>query len=85
MYSEAKPPDGSTLAQRFARHQAGYEKATKGRGPWELVHTEEYETQSEARKREHYLKHAPGAAREKAKWIAGTRASARTPRLGLQQ
>ncbi|MFQ5811055.1 MAG: GIY-YIG nuclease family protein [Armatimonadota bacterium] len=59
------------VQRRLAQHQAGQSKATRGRGPWRLVHTEQYETLREARKREHYLKHSPGAGREKRRWIAG--------------
>lgn len=59
------------VQRRFAEHQSGRSKATKGRGPWRLLHTERYETLSQARKREYYLKHSPGAAREKRRWVAG--------------
>ena len=59
------------LERRLAQHQCGRSKATKGRGPWKLVHAEEHGRLSQARKREHYLKHKPGARRDKRRWVAG--------------
>jgi putative endonuclease len=55
---------GSTrnLPSRLKAHQHGKVKSTKGRKPLELVYIEEYESYSEARKREIYLK--SGAGRE---------------------
>lgn len=49
---------GSTgnLNNRIKRHNKGYSKYTKGRGPFKLIYKEEYTTLSEAKKREYYLK-----------------------------
>lgn len=49
---------GSTgnINERILKHNKGQSKYTKGRGPFKLIHKEEYETLSEARKREYYLK-----------------------------
>ncbi len=46
----------SDLDKRIERHNNGYEKATKGRRPFKLLHFEQYESRPEARKREKYLK-----------------------------
>lgn len=49
---------GSTtsLNARIIKHNKGYSKYTKHKRPWKLVYKEEYETLSEAKKREYYLK-----------------------------
>ncbi|GAB3197996.1 GIY-YIG nuclease family protein [Pontibacter aydingkolensis] len=44
------------MNDRLARHNAGYSKSTKAGAPWLLKHIEEYETNSEARKREAEIK-----------------------------
>jgi putative endonuclease len=44
------------LAQRVAYHNANYSKSLKNRGPWRLVHTEDFATRSEAVRRESLLK-----------------------------
>jgi putative endonuclease len=44
------------LAQRVAYHNANYSKSLKNRGPWRLVHTEEFTTRSEAVRRESLFK-----------------------------
>ena len=44
------------LEQRLKRHNSNLVRATKGFAPWELVHFEEYETRSEAMKREKEIK-----------------------------
>ena len=41
---------------RVAEHNRGQSPYTRGRGPWTLVYQEEYETLSEARRRERQLK-----------------------------
>jgi putative endonuclease len=46
----------SDLEERIAYHQANYSKALKNRGPWKLVHLEEFATRSEAVRREQYVK-----------------------------
>lgn len=49
---------GSTddLDKRLIRHNKGYSKFTKNKGPFIIAYKEEFETRSEARKREYYLK-----------------------------
>ncbi len=44
------------VQERFAYHQANYSKALKNRGPWKLVHLEEFATRREAARREQYIK-----------------------------
>jgi len=44
------------LEERVAYHQGNYSKALKNRGPWKLVHVEEFATRSEAVRRERYIK-----------------------------
>jgi putative endonuclease len=41
---------------RLGEHNRGQTPSTRNRGPWEMVHTEEYPTQSDARRRERQLK-----------------------------
>ncbi|MFH0937388.1 MAG: GIY-YIG nuclease family protein [Candidatus Daviesbacteria bacterium] len=49
---------GSTknINERLDRHNRGHSIYTKNRGPFKLVYQEEYNTCSEAKKREYYLK-----------------------------
>lgn len=49
---------GSTddLGKRLTRHNKGYSRYTKNRGPFKLVYREEFDSRSEAKKREYYLK-----------------------------
>jgi len=49
---------GSTnnVIERLSRHNKGYSRYTKSKRPWKLVYKEEYNTLSEAKKREYYLK-----------------------------
>ena len=53
---------GSTqnLEARLKAHNDGLSPYTKGRGPWELMYSEEYPTRSEAMKREKFLKTGKG-------------------------
>jgi putative endonuclease len=53
---------GSTgdLRPRIDEHNAGLATATKDRGPWCLVHSEEYATRSLAVRRERYVKTGTG-------------------------
>jgi putative endonuclease len=44
------------VPERLAYHNANYSKSLKNRGPWRLVHTEQYETRGEAMLRERQLK-----------------------------
>lgn len=44
------------LEDRIIRHNNGRERYTKGRGPWDLIYSEEYDTRSMAMKREKLFK-----------------------------
>ncbi|HET8837744.1 MAG TPA: GIY-YIG nuclease family protein [Flavobacteriaceae bacterium] len=48
------------LERRLLEHNNGKTKSTKAFIPWELIHTESYNTRLEARIREKYLKSAAG-------------------------
>jgi putative endonuclease len=50
----------SDLRRRIDEHNAGLATATKNRGPWRLVRSEEYPTRSLAVRRERYLKTGKG-------------------------
>ena len=49
---------GSTddLERRLSEHLRGHSAATRGRGPWKLVHREQFENLLEARRREREIK-----------------------------
>jgi putative endonuclease len=47
----------SNLKDRIKRHNQNRSKATKNRGHWQLVYTEEFTTRSKAVKREYEIKH----------------------------
>lgn len=49
---------GSTtdLVKRIDRHNKGYSRYTKSKRPWKLVYKERYNSLSEAKTREYYLK-----------------------------
>jgi putative endonuclease len=49
---------GSTdnLDRRLSEHLRGHTPSTRGRGPWKLVHTQEFVTLLEARRRELEIK-----------------------------
>ncbi len=49
---------GSTndFERRFEEHNTGHSRYTKNKGPFELFYKEEYNTGSEAKEREYYLK-----------------------------
>ena len=53
---------GSTtcLSRRIGEHNSGKCRATKHRMPLRLVYDEEFDTVSDARRREKYLKTSPG-------------------------
>jgi putative endonuclease len=53
---------GSTgdLNDRLRRHNDGRSKATKHGVPWELIHSEEFATKSQAVQRELFLKSGKG-------------------------
>lgn len=46
----------SDLKGRLARHNGGWVRSTKARRPFELVYWEEFQTRSEAMRRERKLK-----------------------------
>ncbi|MCE2499886.1 MAG: GIY-YIG nuclease family protein [Dehalococcoidia bacterium] len=48
------------LDRRLHEHQSGLAGYTKGRGPWLLLHREEYPTRREAMQRERFLKSGVG-------------------------
>ena len=50
----------SDLNKRLLEHNSGKSIATRNRRPWVLVYKEEYETRSEAMKRESYFKSVKG-------------------------
>ena len=53
---------GSTndLEKRISQHNNGQMKYTKGRRPWILHYFEEFDTRSEAQKREYFFKSIEG-------------------------
>ena len=44
------------FADRLARHEKGYVRTTRGRGPFSLIHVERFETRAEAFAREKFFK-----------------------------
>jgi putative endonuclease len=48
------------LTQRLGQHDEGLTKSTKNRGPWKLVHSEQFATRAEAMRREKFLKSGQG-------------------------
>ncbi|MCK4357141.1 MAG: GIY-YIG nuclease family protein [Candidatus Cloacimonetes bacterium] len=60
LYSEKKDKyyvgHTNNLTLRLKRHNSGRNKSTKSGVPWEMVYFEEYETKSEAMKRENKIK-----------------------------
>jgi putative endonuclease len=44
------------LARRIDYHNANYSKSLKNRGPWRLVHSEQFATRGEAVRRESLVK-----------------------------
>ena len=46
----------SDLVKRLQTHNNDQSEYTKGKGPWELVYIEEYDTRTEALKREKIVK-----------------------------
>jgi putative endonuclease len=49
----------TNVGRRLEAHRRGAVPSTRGRGPWQLVGTEEHPTQAAARTRERTLKHNP--------------------------
>jgi len=58
------------VTRRVKEHNKGSAKSTKPFGPWRVVYKEEYNSRSEALKREYFLKHSKGRV-EKQKIISG--------------
>ena len=54
------------LAKRLLEHNGNRVPSTKNRGPWELAHSEEYATRSEAAQREQQIKKMKSR-----RWIEG--------------
>jgi putative endonuclease len=50
----------SDLGRRLEEHNSDVSFSTKNRGPWELVHREDYATRGEAMRRERQLKTGKG-------------------------
>jgi len=50
----------SDLARRLVQHNADASTSTKHRGPWELIHREDFASLAEAVRRERYLKTGKG-------------------------
>ena len=44
------------IEERLIRHNKGYTKSTKAKMPWHLVYSEQYDTRSEAIRRELHIK-----------------------------
>ena len=51
---------GEDAEERLRRHNKGDYRFTNGHRPWELVYKENYETRSEAVRRERFLKTGQG-------------------------
>ena len=53
---------GSTnnLVRRISEHNRGHTKSTRQKGNWEVIYTEEYNSELEARKREIIIKSYKG-------------------------
>jgi putative endonuclease len=49
------------LGIRLQKHNAGRVRSTKPYGPWELLHSEPFDTRSEAFRREQHWKSVAGA------------------------
>jgi putative endonuclease len=50
----------SKLLSRIEQHNTDASRSTKNRGPWELVHHEDFQSRSEAMRRERELKTGKG-------------------------
>jgi putative endonuclease len=53
----------SDLARRLEEHNSGQTQSTRNRGPWELAHSETFESKSAAYTREREIKSWKSAAR----------------------
>jgi putative endonuclease len=59
----------TNLEARIAQHNSDQSFSTKNRGPWDLVHHEEFATLAEALRRERFLK--SGRGRDELRRIIG--------------
>ncbi len=57
------------LETRLEEHNCGKSKATRGKGPWKIAYSEEYETRAEATRRELYFKTVEGRIELKKKEV----------------
>jgi putative endonuclease len=57
----------NNLSVRLVRHNSNGSRYTKGKGPFQVIHTEQFETRALAMKRERELKSARGR-----NWIRDT-------------
>ena len=48
------------LPRRLLEHELGLARYSRGRGPWEMIFTEEYAMRAEAMRRERFLKSGQG-------------------------
>ena len=55
-----------SVEERLRRHNANSEPGTRGKGPWQVVYREEFQTRGEAMAREKQIK-----SRKKRKFIEG--------------
>jgi putative endonuclease len=55
---------GEDSGERLRRHNKGDYQFTKGHRPWKLIYKEQYNSRSEAMKRERFLKSGQGR-----KWL----------------
>ena len=56
---------------RLFKHATGFSRYTRGRGPWDLIHSEEYPSRALAIAREKFLKSGQGRAWLKTKLNGG--------------
>jgi putative endonuclease len=64
----------SNIQSRLKRHQSGNVPATANRRPVDLIHTEQFESKTDAFTREHFLKSLWGARAKKKillRWLHG--------------
>ena len=63
----------SSIPERIAKHEQGLSPSTRGQGPWDVVHHEEFGTRGEAMRRERELK--TGKGRDELKRLLAGKAS----------
>ncbi len=62
----------NSLDRRLEEHNRGHTKSTRGKGPWEIVYSEEYEEREIALRREKYLKSYRGREELKNKLLSNS-------------